>query len=349
MSGRHIVDPRWWDSEHVDGVPMRRALADRDIKAVFTFLHRRGWSWAAIAQATDIGEQRVREIATGKRRIENYDVYVRVAVGLNIPRDYLGVGLRSPDQPAIPAQAVGRDAPYGEVAMTVRTAIERARPAADADHAAPDLGRFEETVLRAWAERRHGGQRGTNVVLVAGFAGSGETEFAKFLSAVTGWALLDKDVLTRPLVESMLTALGQDPNDRHTQIYRTQVRPVEYRSLLNAAFANLDNGVSTVITAPFLAEVADTQWLRWLLHRYDTAAAHLEIVWVSADVETMRTYLQRRDAARDTWKLNHWDEYLASIDLNLRPQLPHFFIDNSLGSAVQLADEALRVSEWVVR
>jgi hypothetical protein len=73
---------------------MRDALAVRDIGAVFRFLHQRGWSWAAIAQATDIGEQRVREIANGKRRIENYDVYVRVAAGLNIPRDYLGVGLR---------------------------------------------------------------------------------------------------------------------------------------------------------------------------------------------------------------------------------------------------------------
>jgi tetratricopeptide (TPR) repeat protein len=77
---------------------MRDALAGRDIGAVFRFLHQRGWSWAAIAQATDIGEQRVREIASGKRRVENYDVYVRVAVGLNIPRDYLGVGLRPPGQ-----------------------------------------------------------------------------------------------------------------------------------------------------------------------------------------------------------------------------------------------------------
>jgi hypothetical protein len=82
----------------MDGVAMGDALAGRDIGTVFRFLHQRGWSWAAIAQATDIGEQRVREIANGKRRVENYDVYVRVAVGLNIPRDYLGVGLHPAGQ-----------------------------------------------------------------------------------------------------------------------------------------------------------------------------------------------------------------------------------------------------------
>jgi transcriptional regulator with XRE-family HTH domain len=98
MPVRPPVEPAWWTSGSIDGVAMRDALAGRDIGAVFRFLHQRGWSWAAIAQATDIGEQRVREIASGKRRVENYDVYVRVAVGLNIPRDYLGVGLRPPGQ-----------------------------------------------------------------------------------------------------------------------------------------------------------------------------------------------------------------------------------------------------------
>ena len=85
MPVRPPVEPAWWTSGSIDGVAMRDALAGHDIGAVFRFLHQRGWSWAAIAQATDIGEQRVREIASGKRRVENYDVYVRVAVGLNIP------------------------------------------------------------------------------------------------------------------------------------------------------------------------------------------------------------------------------------------------------------------------
>lgn len=348
MAAQRTIDPAWWDNEQVDGIAMRNVLADRDVKSVFTFLHRRGWSWGAIAQATDIGEQRVREIASGKRRIESYDVYVRVAVGLNIPRDYLGVGIRDLGEPAAACRAnAAKDRRDTSASDKLRSIIGRATPADIAEQAGPDQERFESEVLRAWAERRHGDRRETSVTLVAGLAGSGKTEFAKFLSAVTGWALLDKDVITRPLVESMLIALGQDPNDRHSEVYRTEVRPLEYRSLLNATFANLDNGVSTVVTAPFLAEVADPQVLRWLLHRCHTAEAHLEIVWVQADVDTMRTYLQRRDAARDAWKLSHWDEYLASIDLNLRPQLPHFYIDNSLGSAVQLADEARRVSEWI--
>jgi predicted kinase len=353
MAARQPIDPAWWDADHIDGLTMRETLAERDIKTVFNFLHRRGWSWGAIAQATDIGEQRVREIASGKRRVENYDVYVRVAVGLNIPRDYLGVGLRaasaSSQSAAIAGALVATDDVSAELTTTLRHALEVARPAEATDDSQPDAHLFEELVMQAWVDRRHTGHRNTNLVLVAGFAGSGKTEFAKFLSSVTGWALLDKDVLTRPLVESMLTALKGDPNDRHSETYHTHVRPVEYRCLANATFANIDNGISTVVTAPFLAEVVDPQWMRRLMHRCATASTHLEIVWVGADPETMHTYLQKRDAARDTWKLNHWGDYLAQIDVTMRPQIPHFYVDNSLNSAVQLIDEAHRVSEWISR
>jgi predicted kinase len=295
MSTRHSIDPAWWDAEAIDGVPMRHVLAERDIKSVFQFLHRRGWSWGAIAQATDIGEQRVREIAGGKRRIENYDVYVRVAVGLNIPRDYVGVGIRPVHEPSTTAGTVTLSA-TAEAPARLRTALDLAMPMDVAEHGEPDLQRFEAQVMEAWSDRRQAGNRDTNLVLVAGFAGSGKTEFAKFLSAVTGWALLDKDVLTRPLVESMLSALHGDPNDRHSDTYRTQVRPVEYRCLANATFVNIDNGISTVVTAPFLAEVTDPQWLRRLVHRCATAKAHVEIVWVGADADTMHTYLQVRGA-----------------------------------------------------
>lgn len=90
---RQPIDRAWWEAGVIDGLPMRDVLAERNIGAVFRFLHSRGWSWGAIAQATDIGEQRIREVAGNKRRVESYDVYLRVATGLSIPRGYLGVGL----------------------------------------------------------------------------------------------------------------------------------------------------------------------------------------------------------------------------------------------------------------
>ncbi len=63
-------------------------------------------------------------------------------------------------------------------------------------------------------------------------------------------------------------------------------------------------------------------------------------IWVECDPESMREYIEFRGAARDAWKMEAWDEYVAGLDLKMRPQGPHFVVDNRLGAAVALVDEA---------
>jgi predicted kinase len=178
------------------------------------------------------------------------------------------------------------------------------------------------------------------LTLVGGFAGSGKSEFARFLSSVTGWAILDKDTLTRALVEQLLLSLGEDINDRHTETYQKKVRPHEYRCLMDAATENLACGVSTVLTAPFIREFADKTWLQRVQNRCIKHNATLSVVWVKCDVDSMYDYIGYRGAARDAWKLSNWDEYLSGMDPNFEPSWPHYTVDNRLNAAVALADQA---------
>jgi predicted kinase len=230
------------------------------------------------------------------------------------------------------------------IAPAIHDLLVRARAAGgvDAPEDQPSLTAFEARVLDAAAARPHRAAGGTSLVLVGGYAGSGKTEFGQHLASITGWTLLDKDALTRPLTESYLLALGTDPNDRQTDVYKQHVRPLEYRCLLNAAFSNLDNGVSTVLTAPFLQEMPDPSWLRRIAHRCAAEAIDVAVVWIHCDVDTMYAYLQGRGAARDAWKLTHWDEYLGSIELELRPRCPHLEVDNGESAAIGLAAQAQR-------
>ena len=94
-----------------------------------------------------------------------------------------------------------------------------------------------------------------NVVIVAGHAGSGKTEFSKQMAVRTGWPLLDKDTLTRPLVESLAAQLVGDPHDRQSAAYLEMIRPLEYQSLLETMWEVLGFGAGgVVVTAPFVEE-----------------------------------------------------------------------------------------------
>lgn len=177
------------------------------------------------------------------------------------------------------------------------------------------------------------------VVLAGGYAGSGKTEFGRMVVRKTGWGMFDKDTTTRAVVEAALEALGQPAADRESRTYLDIIRPAEYRALMAAMKENVECGASVVITAPFLRELSDRGWLDQAKAQCDSLGAVLNVVWITCDTESMHSYIEHRDAQRDEWKLTHWDSYLASIDLEFRPDFQHSIVDNSHGSDRTLQEQ----------
>ncbi|HEY3505777.1 MAG TPA: AAA family ATPase [Actinocatenispora sp.] len=170
-------------------------------------------------------------------------------------------------------------------------------------------------------------------VLIGGYAGTGKTSIARALARQTGWALLDKDTLCGPLVETALAVLSLPPGDRDSDAYRTVVRPAEYRALLDTSLDNVRIGRSVIAVAPFIGEFADEQWLSGTRSAVEASGGWLRIVWVHGDADSMLTYLRRRGAARDRSKLTDWDGYLRHLNLGLVPAAgPYELVDNSLGT-----------------
>jgi predicted kinase len=178
----------------------------------------------------------------------------------------------------------------------------------------------------------NGRRSSPTIVLIGGYAGAGKTELGRILARLTGWPILDKDSATRVVVEAALSHLGSSPNDRESETYLDIVRPAEYEALRQLMVDQVECGNSAIVTAPFIREMGDPAWCRRVASEAGQLNAQLEIVWMDSDPESMRTYLARRGAGRDAYKLAVWAEYLDGIDLALVPAMPHAVVENSLGS-----------------
>jgi DNA-binding transcriptional regulator YhcF (GntR family) len=181
--------------------------------------------------------------------------------------------------------------------------------------------------------------RTPHVLLVGGYAGSGKTELGRILARQTGWPMLDKDTLTRSVVEAALEVLGQSPHDRDSETYVNMIRPREYECLMAATRENVECGNSAIVTAPFVKEFGDPAWISRTQAMFNGMNASTTLVWVFCDADTMHTYVRHRGAARDAAKLSDWPGWLDRISVEFRPQAPHVVIDNSASSA-PLHDQA---------
>lgn len=187
-----------------------------------------------------------------------------------------------------------------------------------------------------------------HVLLIGGFPGSGKSELSRILARQTGWPMLDKDTITRPVVETALEVLGQSPHDRESPTYLDAIRPREYEALAAATLENVECGNSAVVCAPFLKEFRDEAWIDRTTAALGARGAVTTFVWIYCDAESMHRYMRQRGAARDTSKLADWPAYLASIDLDFRPLTAHQIVDNSVTSpplqrqAEELVKQVLR-------
>ncbi|MEV4758944.1 GntR family transcriptional regulator [Micromonospora sp. NPDC049559] len=181
--------------------------------------------------------------------------------------------------------------------------------------------------------------RTPRVILIGGYAGSGKTELGRILARETGWPMLDKDTLTRPVVEAALEILGKSPHDRESSDYLNLIRPREYEALAAATNENIACGNSAIVTAPFIREFNDSAWLDRIQASHAAMNATTTFVWVYCDADTMHTYIRHRGAARDAAKLADWPSYLNNVDVTFRPAVPHVLVDNC-ASGVPLQKQA---------
>ena len=77
------------------------------------------------------------------------------------------------------------------------------------------------------------------------------------LAVHIGGAILDKDTITAPFAELLMSYLARDPADRQSELYTSHVRPTEYQVIMDTALAVAANGCTAIIDAPLLNELSD--------------------------------------------------------------------------------------------
>lgn len=184
----------------------------------------------------------------------------------------------------------------------------------------------------------------SKLILIGGLAGSGKSSLGKLLARRLGYAYLDKDTLTRELVDALVVEAGSEvgPGDRDTDIYRDRVRPHEYACFMNTIAENVELGVSTIATAPFISEMNDADWIEDMTEMAEDHGASVHFIWMNCDIPITKNRITSRNARRDQIKLSIWRAYEAFAgDVSL-PVHPVRVFDNSPEQSL------IRISEKVL-
>lgn len=159
-----------------------------------------------------------------------------------------------------------------------------------------------------------------HLILVTSPPASGKTFISKQLAKhLEHIVYLDKDALI-PLSKRVFIAAGEEIN-RSSDFFEENVRNYEYDVIVDIAIEALEYEDLVLINAPFTREIRDEAYVVSLKERLEKVGAKLTLIWIVTDIEVCRQRMIARNSDRDTWKLEHWDEYIATRDYST-PDLP---------------------------
>ena len=151
----------------------------------------------------------------------------------------------------------------------------------------------------------------------------------KIAKAMPNCVYLYKDTLII-LSKKIFEVAGEEYN-RSSDFFEAQIRDPEYDCVMELAMEALEYNDTVFINAPYTREVRTPGYmekLRQVLLKKKNA--ELVVVWVQCDKEVCRQRMIKRNSDRDTWKLEHWDEYISSQNFTVPEGIKNIFLfDNS--------------------
>ena len=181
------------------------------------------------------------------------------------------------------------------------------------------------------------------LILVTSPPACGKTFVSSRLAETLGQIVyLDKDSLI--VLSKQIFKVAGEPYNRSSDFFEENIRDYEYDAILEVAYEALRYNDIVLINAPFTREVRDTDYMRQLRARLRNLDTRLILLWVRCDTETCRQRMIERNSDRDTWKLEHWDEYIARCDFSIPVISKEMEKDNDFMIVENSTDEELEVS-----
>ena len=149
------------------------------------------------------------------------------------------------------------------------------------------------------------------LILVGSPPASSKTFVAKKIaSSLEQPVYLDKDTFI-PLSKAAYAA-ADEPYNRDSDFFNKYLRDAEYVAAMDVAVEALTYNDQVILNAPFTKEFRDETYIAGLKQRLESLGAELKLVWVYCDIELIHERMISRASDRDTWKLEHWDEYVKT-------------------------------------
>lgn len=158
-----------------------------------------------------------------------------------------------------------------------------------------------------------------SLILVTSPPACGKTFISKELAkALKHVVYLDKDTLI--VLSKQIFKVAGEPYNRSSQFFEENIRDYEYMATVDLALEALEYEDKVLINAPFTREIRNPEYMQSLKEKVREKGAKLIVIWVETSPDICKQRMIERASDRDSWKIEHWNEYISGVNFEI-PEL----------------------------
>ena len=181
------------------------------------------------------------------------------------------------------------------------------------------------------------------LILVTSPPACGKTYISKQLAMKLKHVVyLDKDTLI--CLSKQIFKVAHQEYNRSSDFFEEHIRDYEYDAIVALALEAIEYDDIVLINAPFTREIRDVSYMDNLRDTLAAKGAKLCVVWVDTQVNVCRERMIARNSDRDTWKLEHWDEYISGVNFEIPDELNDPSCEDDLLIFKNSSDEEFELS-----
>lgn len=170
------------------------------------------------------------------------------------------------------------------------------------------------------------------IILITGSACVGKTTLGRELSKKLGCMYLDTETISQYFSRELVKEKGLDMNDRDSDVYMREIKPLEDKTYYAIMKENLDLGITVVTSKVFKKEDREGNGYRRILTDNGIQDADVKVIVLQVENEIeLKNRIEKRNHPKDKWKLLNWDKYYQGVkDYNITwDKINKMVVDNS--------------------
>lgn len=174
------------------------------------------------------------------------------------------------------------------------------------------------------------------MIIISGQPGTGKTSIGQYFAEYLDIAFFDKDIICDDFTFFLMNTLFGKSNDKDSDLYKNNVRDIEYKTLMNIMTAQINLNLSFVAVAPFTSEVLDNNNYfneikeNAALREYDVYFIHLTV-----DEEELKERITKRNKPEDVLKLENWELYKKRFAQNNLHSDVKTFVNTNIDDTIE--------------